>query len=131
MANDETNISSSVSKQAAKPKTAAEVSAAVGVPVPNASGTDSDQRTATEFVARVADSLHDGVDQLSAAAAPVAQQLDDGITAVEVEFHEELDVARDWSDQCAQSLRSSIREHPLAAMGTAFMIGLLLARLAR
>ena len=90
-----------------------------------------DTRAADEFVNRVAGSLHDAVDQLAATAAPHVQELQDGIEEVEGQVREQAEQAKDWGQQCTEDLRSSVRQHPMIAIGTAFLVGLLLARLAR
>lgn len=99
----------------------------------NSAGSDPNRegRTDNEFVNRVANSLHQTVDELSTAAAPHVQQLQDGIDEIGSQVQEQAGQVRDWGAQCTLSLRASVRDHPLAAIGAAFMVGLLFARLAR
>ena len=81
---------------------------------------DSAAGKAEQVLGRVKQGAHEGVDALADTAAPHVQRLQDGIAA-----------ARDTGEEWAESLRTTVREHPLAALAAAAAVGLLVARLTR
>ena len=46
-------------------------------------------------------------------------------------LHARADQMRETRDEWAESLRSTVRENPLAALGVALAVGVLIARLSR
>lgn len=90
-----------------------------------------DGKTVNEFVNRVADSLHETVDQAAAAAAPHVEHLQASIEELDAQAREQAEEVLGRLEHCTASLRTSVRAHPLAALGAAFFAGLLIARLAR
>lgn len=85
----------------------------------------------TDLMDRVVRSAHDTVDKLADKAKPQIQRLQEGAGSASDSLHARVDQARDMGDQWAQSLRATVRENPLAAVGTALALGLIVARLSR
>lgn len=84
---------------------------------------------ATELLGRVVQGAHDTVDRLAAQAAPHVQRLQDGVAQTGDTLKARADQASAMGDEWADSLRTTVREHPLAAVATALAVGLVLARL--
>jgi hypothetical protein len=81
---------------------------------------ESGSAAGTERVGRVAQGAHETIDRLAQKAAPTVQRLQDS-----------AERARMTGDQWVEDLRSTVREKPLAALATALMAGLVIARLIR
>lgn len=84
-----------------------------------------------ELVNRVAQSAHAAIDKLANQATPAVQHLQKSLEGTGELLHDRADKLRSAGDEWAESARSGVREHPLVAVGTAFALGLLIARLAR
>lgn len=80
---------------------------------------------------RVVQGAHGAIDRMAETAAPAVQRLQEGVQAASDTLSQRADDARALSEEWAESLRSSVREHPLAAIATALAVGVLVARLAR
>jgi ElaB/YqjD/DUF883 family membrane-anchored ribosome-binding protein len=98
-------------------------------------GTDSTTMTGTraqsEMLNRVVQGAHHTIDKLAETAAPHVQRLEQGVASASESLHARADHAREVGDEWAESLRSTVRENPLAAVATALAVGLLIARLTR
>ena len=79
--------------------------------------------------ARVVQGAHDTVDRLADTAAPHVQRLAEGVDTASDTLHERADQVRDAGDVLADSLRNTVREHPLAALAAALAVGVIVARL--
>ena len=75
---------------------------------------------AEHLLDRVVQGAHEGIEALADTAAPHLQR-----------FQEGLSVARDTGEEWAESVRCTVRQHPLAALAAAAALGLLVARLTR
>jgi|GEM_PF-731919 len=84
-----------------------------------------------ELVNRMAQSAHAAIDKLASQASPAVQHLQKSLEGTGEILHRRADQLRSTGDEWAESARSGVREHPLVAIGTAFALGLLIARLAR
>lgn len=84
-----------------------------------------------DLMDRVVRGAHETVDKLADQAKPQLQRLQEGADSASETLHARVDQAREMSDQWAESLRTTVRENPLAAVGTALAIGLIIARLSR
>lgn len=84
-----------------------------------------------ELMDRVVRSAHETVDKLADKAKPQLQRLQEGASSASDSIHARVDQAREVGDEWTESLRATVREHPLAAVGTALAIGLIIARLSR
>lgn len=84
-----------------------------------------------DLVNRVAQSAHATIDRLASQATPAVQHLQKSLEGANDGLHQRADAMRDMSTEWAEGLRESVRQHPLAAVGTALAIGLLIAKLSR
>lgn len=80
---------------------------------------------------RVVRGAHETVDMLADKAKPQLQRLQEGAGSASESLNARVDQAREMGDEWAESLRATVRENPLAAIGTALAIGLIVARLSR
>ena len=87
-----------------------------------AAGTD-------DLIGRIAQSAHETIDRLAETAAPLVNRLQENLSGEAL--HQRADDMREWRDEWTESLRSSVRENPLAAVGVALAVGFLIARLSR
>ena len=93
------------------------------------SGTDA--ASADDMIGRIAQSAHETIDRLAASAAPHVGRLQESVAGTGDALRVRADRAREVTDEWAESLRCTVRESPLAALGVALAVGLLVARLAR
>lgn len=92
--------------------------------VPSSSGS-------SDLMDRVVRGAHETVDKLADKAKPQIQRLQDGAESASDSVYARVDQAREMTDEWAETLRTTVRENPLAAVGAALVLGLILARLAR
>ena len=96
--------------------------------VPSSSASSSAK---PELLDRVVQGAHDTVDKLADKARPQVQRLQESAVSASDSLHARADQARELGDEWAESLRATVREHPLAALGTALALGIVVARLSR
>lgn len=84
-----------------------------------------------ELVNRVAQSAHDAVDRLAATAGPAVARVRRGVDLASESVHAGANRLSETQQEWTESLRITVREHPLAALTTALAVGLLISRLAR
>lgn len=94
-------------------------------------GSTAGSTAAADMVNRVAQSAHATIDKLASQATPAVQHLQKSLEDTGDLLHHRADQVRGLGNEWCDNLRTSVREHPLAAVGTALAIGLLIARLAR
>jgi len=93
-------------------------------------GIDADgANSGLEVLDRVVRGAHATVDRLAESAAPHVQRLSDGIGKAGDAVHSRTSDMRELGDEWTDSLRTTVREHPVAAVVTALAVGVLLARL--
>lgn len=80
-----------------------------------------DNGSPSDVAEGLAQSAHQAPDRLREQVTPPEPEMPDGSP----------DEAREVTDEWVQTLRCTLRENPLAAVGTAFAVGLLIARLLR
>jgi ElaB/YqjD/DUF883 family membrane-anchored ribosome-binding protein len=80
---------------------------------------------------RVVQGAHSAIDRMAETAAPAVQKLQDGVSSASDAISQRADDAREMGEEWAESLRATVRDHPLAAVATALAVGVLIARLAR
>lgn len=83
-------------------------------------GTGIEPAYASPTLERVVQGAHHTIDRLAERAAPKVQRMHDG-----------AERARQVGDEWIEDLRGTVRERPLAALATALVVGVLIARLAR
>jgi len=84
-----------------------------------------------DVLTRVVQGAHQTIDRLAETAAPHAQRLQDGVASAGNLLHSRAEHAREVGGEWAETLRCTVRENPLAAVGTALALGVLVARLLR
>ncbi|MBB3192719.1 hypothetical protein [Roseateles terrae] len=84
-----------------------------------------------ELVNRVAQSAHAAIDKLANQATPAVQHLQKSLEGTGEMLHQRADQLRSTGDEWMEGARDGVRANPLVAVGTAFALGLLIARLAR
>lgn len=77
-----------------------------------------------DMLQRVVQGAHQTIDRLADTAAPHVQRLSENLD------HKSGQV-RDMSDEWTDSLRTTVRENPIAAVATALALGMLISRLTR
>ena len=83
-----------------------------------------------DVMRRVVQGAHEAVDRIADKAIPAVERLRGSYSDAAESLRERADQAMDLKDEWTESLRSAIREHPIAAVGTALALGVLIARLA-
>lgn len=91
--------------------------------------TSTGTRPQSDVLNRVVQGAHSTIDKLAETAAPHVQRLEQSVTSASDTLHARAGQAREVSDEWAESLRTTVRENPLAAVATALAVGLLIARL--
>ncbi|UXH80534.1 DUF883 family protein [Roseateles amylovorans] len=94
-------------------------------------GATPSSTTGVDLVNRVAQTAHATIDKLANQATPAVQHLQKSLEDTGDLLHQRADQARNVGNEWCESLRGSVRQHPLAAVGTALAVGLLIARLTR
>jgi len=100
-----------------------------GAPAAAAAGGTPPARASDDLLGRVVEGAHQAIDRLADSAAPHVQRLQQGVADAGDALHERAGQAREMGDEWAESLRCTVREHPLAAVATALVVGVLIARL--
>jgi ElaB/YqjD/DUF883 family membrane-anchored ribosome-binding protein len=91
-------------------------------------GRDSGVR-ADDLIGRIAQSAHETIDRLAETAAPHVNRLQENLSGDALQMR--ADEMREFRDEWAESLRCTVRDNPLAAVGVALAVGVLIARLSR
>lgn len=84
-----------------------------------------------DMMSRVVGSAHDAIDHLARDAAPHVQRVQDGLASANEMLHQRGDQVRQLGSEWSDGVNRTVREHPLAAIATAFTLGMLLTRLMR
>jgi len=82
-----------------------------------------------ELLGRVVDTAHQTIDRLADRVAPHVGKLEEGMHGAGDLLHERADQMRDIGGEWIDSMRTSVREHPIAAVGIALAVGMLVARM--
>lgn len=91
----------------------------------------SGPQTGSDLMSRVVQGAHQTIDHLAGQAAPHVERLEQKLAGADDMLHERADQLREVSEGYVRSLRESVRENPLAAVGVALVLGLLIARITR
>jgi len=82
-----------------------------------------------DVMRRVVQGAHEAVDRIADKAIPAVERLRGTYNDAAESLKQRADHAIDLKDEWTESLRTAIREHPIAAVGTALALGLIIARL--
>lgn len=99
-------------------------------PVASAAGGAGTMRS-DEMVDRAVQSAHQTVDQLAEHARPQLQRAEHGLERGSEMLQRGAEHAREVAGEWTDGLRVTVRQHPLTAIATALVCGLLLGRVAR
>jgi ElaB/YqjD/DUF883 family membrane-anchored ribosome-binding protein len=120
------------------PKSASTTPSSASPTTPSSGGSGSrpadaaiDQAAAAErdVMRRVVQGAHEAVDRIADKAIPAVERLRGSYNDAADSLRHKADQAADLKDEWTESLRSAVREHPIAAIGTALALGVLLAKL--
>ena len=103
-----------------------------GGTTPDTGGTaQTATRGQSDMLNRVVQGAHQTIDKLAESAAPHLQRLEQGVSSASDTLHARADHAREVSDEWTESLRTTVRENPLATVAAALAVGWLVARITR
>jgi ElaB/YqjD/DUF883 family membrane-anchored ribosome-binding protein len=97
--------------------------------LPNGANTVKGQARGADLLGRVVDTAHQTIDRLADRAAPAVGKIEDGVYGAGDALRERADQIRDVGGEWVDSMRTSVREHPVAAISIALAVGMLLARM--
>ena len=118
---DDVHTAGSVKSHLGKAASAAASAAADAVSAPTSGAND--------LLNRVVSGAHQTIDRLADTVAPHVQRMQDGVSTANQSLHARTDDMREMGDEWADSVRSTVRENPLAAVAAAVAIGILVAKL--
>lgn len=78
-----------------------------------------------------AQGAHDTIDRVADSAIPAVQRLGESVSAAKAAMHANADQLRETRDEWVEGARCTVRSNPLAAVATAFALGVLFARITR
>ncbi len=84
-----------------------------------------------DMMSRMVGGAHEAIDHLARDAAPHVQRVQDGLASANEMLHQRSDQARALGSEWSEGVNRTVRDHPLAAIATAFTLGMLLTRLMR
>jgi ElaB/YqjD/DUF883 family membrane-anchored ribosome-binding protein len=84
-----------------------------------------------EMLDRIVQVAHEAIDRLAGTAAPHVHRLQEQFGHVGETFKLKASDVRANGEEWTESVRDTVREHPLAAVATAVALGMLLTRLTR
>lgn len=82
-------------------------------------------------VDRAAQGVHQAIDRGVAKVGPAVDRLRDSANSVSDTIHAKMDEVSGMQEQWTGSIREQVRAHPLAVVGGAVVVGLLLGRMMR
>ena len=84
-----------------------------------------------DMMTRAVKGAHETIDRMAERATPPLAQIEHGLAQTGEVLHDKAEQWRATGDEWAESLRGSVREHPLAAVAAALAVGVVIARLVR
>lgn len=87
--------------------------------------------SAPDMLHNMAQGAHQTIDRLAEQVTPHVQRLQENMAGATEMLDERADQIREMTDEWIETLRATVRENPLAAVGAALALGLLVARLSR
>ena len=92
---------------------------------------DTQQSATAEMMTRVVRGAHEAIDQIAERATPSLEKLEHGMTQTGKVLKDKAGQWHSTGDEFAESLRDSVREHPLVSVAAALAVGVVISRLAR
>jgi len=90
-----------------------------------------DGGSSADLLQRVVQGAHQTIDRMADTAAPHVQRMQESMHSAGDMLNQRGEQVRDMGDEWAESLRTTVRENPLAAVAAAVALGLLVARITR
>lgn len=84
-----------------------------------------------DLLNRVVQGAHETIDRLAGTAAPHVHRLQEQVASAGETLNVKASDVRAMSDEWSESMRQTVREHPIAAVATALAVGMLIARITR
>ncbi len=97
-----------------------------GTPFPRAG-----ESPAQPLLDNIVRGAHDTVDRVAAKAAPAVERLISGAHGASDVVQQRAKDVGDLGHEWTETLRDTVREHPLAALGVALAVGVLVSRIAQ
>jgi ElaB/YqjD/DUF883 family membrane-anchored ribosome-binding protein len=82
-----------------------------------------------DLVRRVAQGAHQTIDRLADSALPAVGKLQSSVEGMGDKLHSGADQMREMGDEWTESMRTTVREHPVTSVLVALAAGMLIARL--
>jgi ElaB/YqjD/DUF883 family membrane-anchored ribosome-binding protein len=82
-----------------------------------------------DTIARVKQTAHDTVDRLADKAAPAIERVKSSMSGMSDSMHARGEQLAEMQEQWMESARTTVREHPLAAVGVAVVAGMVLSKM--
>ncbi len=95
------------------------------------SGAGDSTGSGRDMTGRVAQGAHDTIDRLSETVAPQVQRLQQSVSSATDAVKLRAGQLRETGEEWVDTLRSTVRENPLTAIGVGMAVGMLLSRLTR
>lgn len=102
-----------------------------GTPSSTTTTTSPGDAPRSDLLGRVVETAHTTIDRLAERAAPHVGKLEGSVGGAGEMLGERADQVREMGAEWVDTLRNSVREHPVAAVGIALAVGMLLARTSR
>jgi ElaB/YqjD/DUF883 family membrane-anchored ribosome-binding protein len=83
-----------------------------------------------DVMRRMVQGAHEAVDRIADKAIPAVERLRGSLSDAQDTLQQRASQVGELRDEWTESLRSTIREHPLAAVATALAVGVIISRLA-
>lgn len=87
--------------------------------------------SAPEMLQSVTQGAHQTIDRLAEQVMPHVQRLQENMGSATEMLDQRADQIREMTDEWLETLRCTVRDNPLASLGAALAVGLLVARLSR
>ena len=103
-------------------------------PVPNTSmlpPVDKPDTAADELLQRVVQGAHTAIDRVADGVAPTVRQLGESVASAEDALQAKTAQLLEARDAWSESLRTTVRNNPLACLAGALAVGALIARITR
>jgi ElaB/YqjD/DUF883 family membrane-anchored ribosome-binding protein len=98
---------------------------------PRIADSDRPVAAAVGLLEQAVQGAHTTLDRLAEGAKPTVQELSERAASAEDALLAKSDQLREAGDEWVESVRTSVRDNPLAAIAAALALGLLLARISR
>jgi len=92
-------------------------------------GTASYGGGATSVMDRMVKGAHEAVDRFAERARPTVERMQGSMSGASDSMHSRADQLGEMQEQWMEQCRTTVREHPIAAVGVAVLAGMVLSKL--